>query len=66
MELLKPLLKALFPVVFAVLAASGVELSPEIKLAVEENLTVILLAMGGLGALFPSIKAALKFKQDAK
>ena len=66
MDKIMPVFKAFIPFLFLSLGALGVELSPELKTMVEENLTAILIAVGGLVTAFPSIRAAMKFGKDAK
>jgi hypothetical protein len=66
MDKLVPVIRALVPFAVAALSAAGVSISPEIQATVEENLVAVLLAIGALAAAFPSIKAALKFGEDAK
>lgn len=66
MDKIMPVFRAFIPFLFLSLGALGVELSPEVKAVVEDNLAAILVAVGGLVTAFPSIRAAMKFGKDAK
>jgi hypothetical protein len=65
MEKLVPVFRALVPLLFAAATALGVELSDDIKSAITDNLEYVLVGIGGIAVLFPSIRAAVKFGKDA-
>lgn len=68
--MIKAIVGAALPLIFAILAALGVNITPEDQAVINENITMILVAVGALGsiatALTPSVLAALKFGTDAK
>lgn len=60
----RPLVLALMPLVFALLAAFGISLSEDVKAMIVENVTAILVALGALGTVVPGIVAALRQSRD--
>lgn len=59
------LLRALMPVIVALLISFGVQINVAMFQLVTDHLVAILIGLGGLGAAFPSIKAAIKYKSSA-
>ena len=57
---------AMLPLVFAVLAAFGITLSDDVKKTIQDNVEVILLALGALGTVVPGIAKALKDLANSK
>lgn len=55
---IKPLVAALAPFLFALLSALGINLSDDVKNTLVDNLTMVLLGLGVLGSLAPSLRAA--------
>lgn len=64
-EMIWPLIKAAMPFLLAALAAAGVHISPDLQNLLLNNLDALLLAIGGLGLLTPSVKAAVKYEEKA-
>lgn len=57
---------ALLPLIFAVLAAFGITLSEDVKKTIQDNVEVIILALGALGTVVPGIAKAVKDLIDSK
>ena len=66
MDKIVPVIKALIPFLFTLASAIGIEINPELRPILEENLISIVLAIGALATIVPSVRAALKFGKDAK
>lgn len=66
MDKLVPVIKALIPFLFTLAGAIGIQINPELQPLLEENLIAIVLAIGALASVVPSLRAALKFGKDAK
>lgn len=66
MDKIVPVIKALIPLLFALAGAIGIQINPELQPFLEENLVAIVLAIGALASVVPSLRAALKFGKDAK
>lgn len=66
MNLYSALLRALAPFISAALVAGGIQISPVLLATVTENISAILLGLGALATAFPSIKAAVKFREKAE
>ncbi len=66
MNLYSALLRALAPFISAALVTGGIQISPALLGIVTDNVSVILLGLGALATAFPSIKAAIKFREKAE
>ena len=66
MDKIVPVIKALIPLLFALAGTIGIQINPELQPFLEENLVAIVLAIGALTSVVPSLRAALKFGKDAK
>ena len=66
MDKIVPVIKALIPFLFTLAGAIGIQINPELQPFLEENLVAIVLAIGALASVVPSLRAALKFGKDAK
>jgi hypothetical protein len=66
MDKIVPVIKALIPLLFTLAGAIGIQINPELQPFLEENLVAIVLAIGALASVVPSLRAALKFGKDAK
>ena len=59
MQNIGPVVRAFIPLVFAIMTAFGVMLSPEIEMAIKDNLELVLVAFAGLSEATPSIREAI-------
>ena len=57
--------RAAVPFIVMALLAMGVKISPELMSFAVEHIIAIFLSSGALAAVFPSFKAAFKYKDEA-
>lgn len=59
----KEKLAPLLYVAFTVLSLFGVNISPEVRQVLQDNIGVLITTLGGLGAVIPSLIAAFNKKE---